>query len=423
MAALRLEDLYRAEARRNARVLDAVRAGSTGAFLVFQEITSRAPENDLDRMQSEHIVLPMLAGYFIVAFLTMLLAPTARWVKYLSVTVDALYICALYHLLYKAQYPEPVQFPFAPALFLTLVIGTSYLRYSVFCSAYGGVVAIMGYIYLGARWGMPAMAVGQAAMALAILTCVTMVAVRRSQQLALRAAEREVTRALLEEKLPRRVAASLLDSHDRRDIMAVQAAEVSVLCVEVHEFAMLAEMRAPREVAELVERFAQVASDAVFRHGGSIERFQGDRLVALFGAPQPLKGHPQAAVTAALVLRDALEKLNSERPPEAPALHAGFAVHTGDAIVGVMGRPAHGEYTAIGETVHLAAKLRAQTSRDGGEILVSERTYHRVRPDFVCKQAQPLQLAGRRVPMQVWRVERAADVVTESTPESTVGAA
>jgi class 3 adenylate cyclase len=423
MAALRLEDLYRAEARRNARVLDAVRAGSTGAFLVFQEIVSRAPETDVDRVQSQQIVLPMLAGYFVVAFLTMLLAPTARWVKYLSVTIDAVYLCALYHLLYRAQYPEPVQFPFAPALFLTLVIATSYLRYSVVCSAYGGAVAITGYLYLGARWGMPAIAVGQAAMALAILTGVIMVAVRRSQQLALRAAEREVTRALLEEKLPRRVAAALLDDEDRRDIMAVQAAEVSVLCVEVHEFAAMAELRTPREVADLVERFAAVANEAVFRQGGSIERFQGDRLVALFGAPLPQKHHPQAAVTAALVLRDALEKLNSERPPEAPALHAGFAVHTGDAIVGVMGRPGHGEYTAIGETVHLAAKLRSETSRDGGEILVSERTYHRIRADFVCKQAQPLAVAGRRTPMPVWRVERAADVVTESTPESSAGAA
>src|SRR5262249_46607762 len=184
-----------------------------------------------------------------------------------------------------------------------------------------------------------------------------------------RAADREVTRALLEEKLPRRLAASLLDDDQRSDLMAPQTAEVSVLCVEVHEFAAMADLRTPREVADVVERFAVVAAGAVFRLGGSIERFQGDRLVALFGAPLPLKHHPQAAVSAALALRDALTKLNTERPVEAPALHAGYAVHTGDAILGMMGRPGHGEYTAIGETMHLAAKLRAMTSHEGGEIL------------------------------------------------------
>src|SRR5262249_12670693 len=161
--------------------------------------------------------------------------------------------------------------------------------------------------------------------------------------------------------------------------------------------------------------FAAVASEAVFRFGGSIERFQGDRMVALFGAPVPLKHHPQAAVSTALALREALAKLNAERPPEAPALHAGFAIHTGDAILGIVGRPSHGEYTAIGETVHLAAKLRSMTSHEGGEILVSERTYHRIKPDFVCKQAQPMSIAGRRTAMPTWRIERAADGVIEST--------
>src|SRR5262249_20439560 len=152
----------------------------------------------------------------------------------------------------------------------------------------------------------------QATMALAVATGVVMIAIRRSRQLTLRAADREVTRALLEEKLPRPVAAGLLDDQERSDVMAVQTAEVSVLCVEVHEFATMADLRTPREVADVVERFAVVATEAVFSLGGSVERFQGDRMVALFGAPLPLKHHPQAAVSAALTLREALTKLNTE---------------------------------------------------------------------------------------------------------------
>src|SRR5215831_9481863 len=313
MAALRLEDLYGTEARRNARVLDAVRAGSTGVFLVFQEIISRSPETDLDRQQS-NITLLMLAVYFVLAFLTMIIAPIGRWVKYVSVTLDAAFISGLFHLLYRAQYPEPVQFPFSPALFLSLVITTAYLRYSVACVAYSGVVVISGYVFLAVRWAMPPTAAAQATMALLVLTGVVGIALFRSRQLARKAAEREVTRALLEQKLPRRVAAALLDDEERRDLMSVQTAEVSVLCVEVHEFAAMADTRTPREVAELVERFAAVASDAVFRFGGSIERYLGDRMVALFGAPLPLKHHAPAAVSAALALREAMARLNAERP-------------------------------------------------------------------------------------------------------------
>src|SRR5262249_16583460 len=136
MASVRLDDLYRTEARRNARVLDGVRAGSTFAFLIFQTILSRSPETELDRAQSS-IALLMLAVYFIFAFFTMLVAPVARWVKYVSVTCDIAFLCGLFHLLYRAQYPEPVQYPFAPAMYLCLIVTTTYIRYSVACSAYG----------------------------------------------------------------------------------------------------------------------------------------------------------------------------------------------------------------------------------------------------------------------------------------------
>src|SRR5262245_61541906 len=236
----------------------------------------------------------MLAVYFILAFLTMLIAPVARWVKYVSVTCDVAFLCGLYHLLYRAQYPEPVQYPFAPAMYLCLIVTTTYIRYSVACTVYAGAVAITGYLSLVARWGMPVVTSAQSVMTLSVLTAVVTIAVARSRQLALRAAEREVARALLEQKLPKRVAAALVDDEGRRDLLAVTTAEVSVLCVEAHEFAAMAEMRTPREVADLVERFAAVAEAAVFRYGGSIERFQGDRMVALFGAPIAVRDHAQA---------------------------------------------------------------------------------------------------------------------------------
>ncbi len=178
------------------------------------------------------------------------------------------------------------------------------------------------------------------------------------------------------------------------------ACEVTVLFADLRDFTALAEtLEAPAVLATLNEFHGRMVAQ-VFAHGGTLDKFLGDGLMVYFGAPVVQDDHPLRAVRCALGMQAALTDLNRERVRRGePALRMGIGVHTGRVILGDIGAPSRREFTAIGDTVNVAARIEQLTKVHGVGILLSATTYERVRAEVACTPVEPVRVKGKAEPV------------------------
>lgn len=179
---------------------------------------------------------------------------------------------------------------------------------------------------------------------------------------------------------------------------------ISVLFADIRNFTSLAETRRPEEVVEqLGEFFARMVS-VVQRHNGYVDKFTGDGIMAVFGAPVQDPQHEEHAISAALEMQQELRRLcrTWDQQSGRSVFKMGIGVNSGSAVVGNIGSEAHMEYTAIGDTVNLASRLQTATKEMEADILVSAETYGPVRSRFSWKPLGSIQVRGRIEPVQIY---------------------
>jgi adenylate cyclase len=163
---------------------------------------------------------------------------------------------------------------------------------------------------------------------------------------------------------------------------------ISVLFIDVRGFTALVEKLSPGEVAQRLNRFYSLASNTIFDYNGTLDKFVGDQVMAFFGAPFRRKDHARRAVKAAVRIVKGMKDLVS-----GDHLYVGAGIATGEVYVGNVGEGAIADYTVVGDTVNVAARLQAAAAP--GEILVSQETYIHAASEFPNAPYRDLELRGK----------------------------
>jgi adenylate cyclase len=183
--------------------------------------------------------------------------------------------------------------------------------------------------------------------------------------------------------------------------------EISVLFADIRGFTTLAESLPPSDVVDILNRYLDSMEDQVFRQSGTLDKYTGDGMMVLFGAPLEQPDHAARAVRAALGMQRAASEIRDRQPIDgesdtARAFVYGVGIATGQAVVGHIGSRRRLDYTAIGDTVNLASRLEGVAPP--GTILISKATYEQVRDVVIAEQLEPVQVKGKAKPVPVYKL-------------------
>ncbi len=234
--------------------------------------------------------------------------------------------------------------------------------------------------------------------AVAAQTAVTVETVKAHKRLA----REEVARANYSRFMPEYVVKQLLDNPNSFRLGGVNQ-QVTVLFADIRGFTALSEKEKPEKVVGLLNRYFSVMTEIIFEHGGTLDKYIGDELMALFGAPAATEEDALNAVKAAVTMQKRVHVLNAELRAEGRGeISVGIGLHTGEATIGYIGSERRSEYTAIGDTVNVASRLQSNAS--GGQILMSEATAAASGNLIPVNVLDPLTVKNRTQPVSVLEV-------------------
>jgi adenylate cyclase len=372
----------------------------------------RTPERAALAAFSAFIVYELLAASVVTIFLR-----RGRnfpvWGRYMNALVETSFPTVLLYLL--AGYLSEPNFIFGtwPALLYFLFIILSTLRLNFALSAFTGAVAAIEVftlaffiLHLGWQADEPRLSIGYHATRSAVLLAAGLLAgyvgatiknhFRRA--LAAASARDEVTNLFGQHVSPRVV----------ERLLAIGAAEVSemrrvcVMFVDIRSFTTAARTRTPAEVVERLDDVFEILVEIVDRHNGIVNKFLGDGLLAIFGAPID---DPLEAANAVAAAREMLVNVEASNVGHAWPIRLGIGIHVGQAVAGTVGSQRRKEYTVIGDTVNLASRLESLNKEVGSQLIVSDAV--REAALDAIGEALPLgavPVRGYAEPVTVWRL-------------------
>lgn len=182
--------------------------------------------------------------------------------------------------------------------------------------------------------------------------------------------------------------------------------QATVLFSDIRGFTGLSESTAPDRVVYILNRYFDKISECIVREKGLVNKYIGDAVLAVFGAPMDLPDHPQRALNAALEMRRARNELNIHLQAEGfKALHSGIGIHTGAVLAGNIGSETRMEYTVIGDAVNLASRIEGLTKDLGREILISGATRNLLTGGVVVPEfLRNVQVRGKQEAIDIYAI-------------------
>ena len=235
--------------------------------------------------------------------------------------------------------------------------------------------------------------------AVAAQTAVTVETVKAHGRLA----REEVARANYSRFMPEHVVRQMLENPDSFRLGGVNQT-ITVLFSDIRGFTSIAEHEKPEKIVGLLNRFFSAMAEIIFANGGTLDKYIGDNIMALFGAPDASPDDAKNAVKTAVEMQKRLVPLNQELEEQGfTKIEIGIGLHTGEATVGYIGSQQRSDYTAIGDTVNTAARL--ESNAQGGQILISEATAQAAGDLFPLVSHEPLTVKNRLQPINLFEVK------------------
>jgi adenylate cyclase len=182
----------------------------------------------------------------------------------------------------------------------------------------------------------------------------------------------------------------------------VRELESTILFADIVGFTTMSENMAARDVSTLLNAYFSTMTDVIFTHEGTLDKFIGDCIMAIFGAPIPSRDHAVRAVRAALEMREALAEFN-EQHSSGPQLDFRIGINTGSVVAGDIGSLRRMEYSVLGSTVNAASRLQSQVA-EPGQIVIGEITRQQIGESFDCRKIGDVKVKGLRAPLPCYEV-------------------
>ncbi len=187
--------------------------------------------------------------------------------------------------------------------------------------------------------------------------------------------------------------------------------KITVLISDIRQFTHLAESLPPEQTVSILNEYFSMMIEIVFKHQGMCDKFMGDGLVVEFGAPVEDPEQERNAIEAAIEMQKGLAQLNANwKLAHRPTLEIGIGIHTGNAVIGSIGSTKRMDYTAIGETIHIASELQQATKRLHYPLLVSETTLASLFGHFRTKDLGNISIPEYDKQIHIFAIEHAADM-------------
>jgi PAS domain S-box-containing protein len=180
---------------------------------------------------------------------------------------------------------------------------------------------------------------------------------------------------------------------------------VSVLFSDIRSYTTLTEKLQAEEVVVMLNKYFEVMVDVVFKYGGTLDKYIGDALMAVFGSPAPLEDHAWCAMQTAVEMREKLDEFNKDRMAngELP-ISIGMGVHSDEVVSGNIGSSKRMELTSIGDGVNLASRLEGASKQYGTDLIISDNTYKQYKDRLYVRELDFITVKGKSEPVIVYEL-------------------
>jgi adenylate cyclase len=198
------------------------------------------------------------------------------------------------------------------------------------------------------------------------------------------------------------------------ELGAPEVREVSVLFADISGFTSMSEKMSPSSIALLLNDYLSRMTDVIFKYEGTLDKFIGDAIMAVFGAPLDMPDHAQRAIRTALEMQERLAEWNAERK-EGPAFRVRIGINSGKAVAGEIGSVNKKEYTVLGDTVNTASRLESSVAKPGS-VVIGQQTLALVEGLFECRPLGSFSLKGKEKEVLVYEVMGTVPDEASSSP-------
>ncbi len=191
---------------------------------------------------------------------------------------------------------------------------------------------------------------------------------------------------------------------DNLSLLKGNYSKCSILFSDIRNFTTLTEEFGAMEIVKLLNNYFEAMITSVYKFDGILDKFIGDAIMTVFGVPYANISDSKNAVRCALDMFEKLKELNKNQDTTTPKVNIGIGISTGNVVSGNIGSEKRFEYTVIGDSVNIAARLESATKIYNVDLLICEQTYQEIKDEFYCREIDTLLVKGKNIPVNIYTV-------------------